>query len=401
MTRVLFEAQRESGLARLERFVPRSGRAYAERRNFDFGPGNRDNVSALSPWLRHRLLLESEVIRAAIEPHGASGAEAFIQEVVWRTYFKGYLENRPSLWVRYCRELEDELDRLPRDPGLSETLRRALDAETGIDCFDAWTRELLELGYLHNHARMWFASIWVHTLGLPWQIGADFFLRHLVDGDPASNLLSWRWVCGLHTRGKTYLARASNIEKFTAGRFATPEGLAGSVVPPDEEPLPVEGQRAADEVPREPGFALLITEEDCDPLSLELPAPPGCVVGCDLDENWSPKGRAAGPAAFARHAIDDALRRAEGHWEAPSARLASADELPTWVATEKIRQLLVPWVPAGPIADTLEPKLEQLARSGVDVRRIRRPWDEFAWPAATRGYFRMRKIIPDLLERFV
>ena len=96
---------------------------------------------------------------------------------------------------------------------------------TGIDCFDAWARELVATGYLHNHARMWFASIWIFTLRLPWELGADFFLRHLIDGDPASNTLSWRWVAGLQTAGKTYLATAENIARFTGGRFA-PQGLA-------------------------------------------------------------------------------------------------------------------------------------------------------------------------------
>jgi deoxyribodipyrimidine photo-lyase len=68
---------------------------------------------------------------------------------------------------------------------------------------------------------MWFASIWIFTLGLPWRIGADFFYRHLLDGDAASNTLSWRWVAGLHTRGKAYAAESWNIEKFTGGRFNT------------------------------------------------------------------------------------------------------------------------------------------------------------------------------------
>ena len=62
---------------------------------------------------------------------------------------------------------------------------------------------------------MWFASIWIHTLELQWELGADFFLKHLLDGDPASNTLSWRWVAGIHTKGKNYIARKSNIEKYS------------------------------------------------------------------------------------------------------------------------------------------------------------------------------------------
>jgi len=69
---------------------------------------------------------------------------------------------------------------------------------------------------------MWFASIWIFTLKLPWQLGASFFLKNLYDGDPASNTLSWRWVAGLQTKGKNYLATKSNIEKYsniTVGRI--------------------------------------------------------------------------------------------------------------------------------------------------------------------------------------
>ncbi len=87
-------------------------------------------------------------------------------------------------------------------------------------------------GYLHNHARMWFASIWIFTLRLPWVLGADFFMRHLCDGDPASNTLSWRWVAGLHTRGKTYLARASNIATYTGGRFTPQDHDLAAFAPP-------------------------------------------------------------------------------------------------------------------------------------------------------------------------
>ena len=79
---------------------------------------------------------------------------------------------------------------------------------------DRFARELIATGYLHNHARMWWASFWVHVERLPWELGADFFFRHLLDADPASNTLSWRWVAGLQTRGKSYLVRRSNLRRF-------------------------------------------------------------------------------------------------------------------------------------------------------------------------------------------
>jgi len=221
---------RQAALDRLDAFLPAAGRAYAARRNFDLGPDDRSNVSALSPFVRHRLILEQEIVAATLERHRFSAAERFIQEVFWRTYFKGWLEQRPQVWTRYREDCAGLFDQLERDGALERRYAEAVEGRTGIDCFDAWAGELVGTGYLHNHTRMWFASIWIFTLDLPWQLGADMFYRHLLDGDPASNTLSWRWVGGLHTRGKTYLARASNIARYTNGRF-NPEGELAPTAP--------------------------------------------------------------------------------------------------------------------------------------------------------------------------
>ena len=199
ISRSLFAPSREEGLRRLQDFVPRSGRAYAASRNHDFGPDVRTNVSLLSPYVRHRLIGEWEIAEAVLSRYALSTAEKFIQEVCWRTYWKGWLEQRPEIWQRYMSDVARLMREVEADPARREAYRRAVCGETGIACFDAWVQELRGTGYLHNHARMWFASIWFYTLKLDWQLGADFFLRHLLDGDPASNTLSWRWVCGLHT----------------------------------------------------------------------------------------------------------------------------------------------------------------------------------------------------------
>ena len=150
-------------------------------------------------------------------------------------YFKGWLEQHPTVWTAYRDDVANLVVHLCDHEGLAQRYEWAVSGQTGISCFDAWAAELVETGYLHNHSRMWFASIWIFTLKLPWQLGADFFYRHLIDGDPASNTLSWRWVGGLHTRGKTYLARPSNIEKYTEGRFAPYGQLAPSAAPLSED----------------------------------------------------------------------------------------------------------------------------------------------------------------------
>ena len=235
-----FVATRTAGLDRLREFAPAAGTKYARSRNFDDGApaqGLRGNVSQLSPWLHAGLLDEAEVIDAALSQHSPDDAESFVSEIFWRVYFKGYLEQRPGVWASYLEGRGKALAALEANSGLAKAYGEATEGRTGIAAFDHWARELVQTGYLHNHARMWFASIWIFTLKLDWQLGADFFLRHLVDGDAASNTLSWRWVGGLHTTGKTYLARADNIARYTERHPEGPlaaEGLADHAEPLEE-----------------------------------------------------------------------------------------------------------------------------------------------------------------------
>lgn len=200
-------------------FVPRMGRAYEQKRNYDNGEGQHTDVSTLSPYIRRRLITEQEVVTAALNAHGPDGAAKFIEEVIWRGYYKGWLERRPQVWTSYVAGRDADLAALERDRRLRRDVELAETGTTGLDYFDAWARELVDTGYLHNHARMWFASIWIFTLKLPWRLGADFFYRHLLDGDAAANTLNWRWAAGLHTRGKPYAARRDNIDTYTRGRF--------------------------------------------------------------------------------------------------------------------------------------------------------------------------------------
>ncbi|MEL7543987.1 MAG: FAD-binding domain-containing protein, partial [Pseudomonadota bacterium] len=314
---------REAAFERLEAFVPSAGREYAARRNTDTGPGadpqsgpnGRDNVSCLSPWLRHRLILEEEVVARTLQSHSLNGAEKFIAEVFWRTYFKGWLEHRPEVWSVYLSDLQAQAARLEKYNDVANDYAAAINGETGIAPFDAWARELVETNYLHNHARMWFASIWIFTLRLPWQLGADFFLRHLLDGDPASNTLSWRWVGGLHTKGKTYLARASNIAKFTDGRFGDAERLGWQLAndaPPLEEDFDFEKGTLTlpDPAPDAP-YLLLITEEDGYAEGLRLRGRPVHVASTHASDARSPVFDVSDAVmAFSRGCVDDAAARA-------------------------------------------------------------------------------------------
>jgi len=212
---MIFEASRAKAVHKLNDFVENNLSEYSKLRNFDFGPDNRSNISCLSPYITHGIINELEVIDKSLKKFSFQKNEKFIQEVLWRVYWKGWLELRPNVWSDYLMELDNLRDEYKSN----HSYLRAIEGKTDIECFNQWIIELKENNYLHNHARMWFASIWIFTLELPWQLGAEFFMKHLYDGDAASNTLGWRWVAGVQTQGKHYLASEWNIKKFTNNRF--------------------------------------------------------------------------------------------------------------------------------------------------------------------------------------
>lgn len=399
-----FIPDRAAGLARLASFLPHAGRQYEASRNDDLGPQNRGNISMLSPYIRHRLVTETEVLRTVLERHSFAAAEKFVQEMFWRTYFKGHLETRPFLWRAYSTARDQQIGALETKGGIRKAYRNAVEARTGIDCFDVWVNELIETGYLHNHTRMWFASIWIFTLALPWELGADFMYRHLLDGDPASNTLSWRWVGGLHTKGKTYLARPENIRSCTHGRFA-PTGLAREAPPLEEPPMPPAKPcpLAASHAPKL-RYGLLVTEEDLNPETLGLER--GDVValaGAHLAHGRSPLEISPRVTEFTSAALRDGLSRAAHAFEVPAAELASLSfvTLRDWAKASDVATIVTAYAPVGPVADALDIITIKLAAVGIRLIQIRRPFDTAAWPQGTRGFFAMKEKIPALLEKFI
>ena len=206
-----FETSRLSVLNKLNSFIENDILNYNSKRNFDFGIKNRNNVSCLSPYITHRLITEYETVKKVLLKHPFQKVDKFIQEIFWRIYWKGWLELRPKVWSDFTGDLKDINE--------DDNYKKAINGETQIKCFNDWVKELKENNYLHNHTRMWFASIWIFTLNLPWQKGAEFFIKNLLDGDAASNTLSWRWVAGLQTKGKHYVAQSWNINKFTNNKY--------------------------------------------------------------------------------------------------------------------------------------------------------------------------------------
>lgn len=386
----MFTPTRATGLDRLSAFLPRAGADYARLRNLDL-PGH-PHVSALSPWLRHRLLTEAEVIEATLRAH-PHGAGKFLAEVWWRTYWKGWLELRPGIWADYRKGLTAALNRLAVEPGLAARAEAAMLGDTGIDGFDTWARELVATGYLHNHARMWFASIWIFTLRLPWELGADFFLRHLIDGDPASNTLSWRWVAGLHTAGKTYLATAENIALNSRDRFR-PVGLATEAPPLPMPPLPApsaapEGDRPDLTAPS----LLLVTEEDLSPeFIFDHGLRPRAIAVLTDVAGRSTRAVADPVHRFTEGAIADSLTRLQ----AADAPIFGPDDLSALLDladSEGASQIVTPYAPVGPISRCLATLARLAGPRGLTVARILRDHDRQAWPHATHGFFRFRAAV--------
>ena len=399
MTALDLSPTRDAGLARLEQAAPKLGRHYKDNRNHDLGPDDRTNVSVLSPWITHRLVSERDVVERTVRDHGKGTPEKFVQEVFWRTYWKGWLEMRPHIWRSYERRRDRALDQMEGNGGIRRDYGAAVAGETGIEGFDDWAREIRETGYLHNHARMWFASIWIHTLRLDWTLGTDFFYRHLLDGDPASNTLSWRWVAGLQTRGKAYAATQSNIARFTNGRY-NPRGLNENPVPLDDDedtspdpidpPSPLPGGRAL----------LLVHAADCTPEQLRWPGTEIVAVAsfCAPDER-SPLRTSAIVTDFVRGAVQDGAQRASQKFGG-DLTLADDDAEAVVAAAKAVAadQIVLPTVPVGDLRDRLDRVRAAARDAGLGWHENRRDWDTRAWPYATKGFFKFKERIPQLMR---
>ena len=186
-------------------------RSYAATRNHLDGA-----VTRLSPYLRHGILTLDAVRRHAVSVAGSARAvQKFISELAWRDYWQRlYQVWGEGVWL----DREDYKTGWASgdySPDLPEDIR---DGTTPLACMDAFSGELRTTGYLHNHARMWLAAYVVHWRRVQWQAGARWFLVHLLDGDPASNNLSWQWVASTFSH-KPYFFNRENVEKYTSGRY--------------------------------------------------------------------------------------------------------------------------------------------------------------------------------------
>ena len=382
-------ATRLFGLHRLANFLPRAAQHYGQLRNFDEGPGARQHVSVLSPWISRRLITESEVISQVLTHHPEPECHPFLKEVLWRGYWRSYLEQRPSLWTSYRQMLAN------RAPAQDRRYHRAISGESGIDVFDEWVRELRSEAYLHNHARLWFASLWIHTLKLPWQWGAAWFLEQLLDGDAASNTLSWRWVAGLHTKGKAYAASPENIAKFTRHRLQ-PQLPHGACTPVDEtEAYPqIVPQLAPELAPQavgpDDGILFLGDDLSLDRFAALVSHPPSAAAWVAADLIGSAYGWSERVRCFHEHAIKDASHRIQTVWPKAQCHVTptSDHELHQFFLEWRrlgIKRILVPMPHQGPYRDVWN-RIRSFIH-GFEVRPFNRHYDIQLAPLGQKGFF--------------
>ena len=371
----MFPTKKSEIIEKFTNFCEKDLSSYSKKRNFDYGPPHK-NVSKLSPYLRTRFISEEEVLKIVLSKNNIKNIEKFIEEIFWRTYWRGWLESHPWVYDEY----------------LDTSIYQHLPKKTGIKCFDNWKEELIDTGYLHNHSRMWFASIWVFTLGYSWQSGANFFKKNLLDFCPASNTLGWRWVAGLQTINKPYLATSDNISYFTNGRF-NPSGQLNEQVNLNYteqtsnhilefiEPKRVEF-RNIDQL----GIILNKNDLTLNHIFDNMKIPYDCCIYSIKHENKSIN-------KFNKNIIQDILKNNKNF-----DFFENYNQIINWLINKKIKNLVLPYETVGNKILNNKKFKNKLKELNINYHFFLRDWDRNAFPHATKGFFNFKKKIPNLID---
>ena len=379
---------RESALSKLNDFINTKLHNYDCKRNYDLGPSAHDNVSLLSPYIRHRVITEEEVINNAIAKFPLPKVEKFVQEVFWRTYWKSWLELRPRVWSDYKLFIEKT--------NKNHIYEKVISLNTGIDCFDCWTEELLETNYLHNHARMWYASIWIHTLEIPWYLGAELFLNNLLDGDPASNTLSWRWVAGIQTKGKAYLAKDWNIKKFTNNRF-NPKETDFSSTPAKVDYIDYQMNSIKFHETREFDWGqsgLLVTSEDMHVLSsnrIDFPLQNAYILTLTDTEKANYSKNVTNFKQAISLSNKELLSSHIQNIEMQSMDLDQIEQITSWAQQKNIKNIITLACPCGHVRDFINNLKNELKKESINIIKIYRDYDMKYWNLASGSFFNFFK----------
>ena len=355
---------------------------YSKLRNFDYGPDKRSNVSCLSPYVTHGVISEVELIQKSLNKYSFVKNEKFIQEIMWRTFWKGWMELRPDVWTDYLLELNQIRDKYKND----QDYKKAVEGSTEIQCFNEWVGELKENNYLHNHARMWFASIWIFTLELPWQLGAEFFMQHLYDGDPASNTLGWRWVAGIQTQGKNYLASEWNIKKFTDNRFKNIK-LKENASPKKVEKFYPIIKKDFINPDIEEGKNLLVFENSLSLELSELINNKFNKIKLITNQNQNRKIKLSEKTMnFKTQLFEDQKKRLKD--KSLECEILDVSEI------EDIADSYLLYPTVGETLDYIESK------KFSEVKFLYRKLDQFSWQYCNKGFFNFKNYIPKIIQKF-
>jgi len=388
---------RSAALASVARVRPA---AYARTRNHIDGA-----VTGLSPYLTHGLITLPEVLAGVLQREPLHLQHKLVFELGWREFFR-------HAWAHRGDGILHSVHAGPRPdaayhPVLPDDIRQA---RTGVPAIDQAVRTLYATGTLHNHARMWLASYVVHLRHVHWRAGADWLVAHLLDGDLASNHLSWQWVAGTGSH-KPYLFNADNVARYAPGHWhsagtvidqpydvlgriahglhpaaATPaphaRGTAATSLPPGVAEPPLWAEPPADLGLRAPGAATAQRLRGREvwlvhPWALRAPPgdlPPGtAVIGVYLRDH-----HLAWPWPDARWRWVDAAMAAVApeRWHVDAAALATA-----LASAARVRSVDDPH-----LTRWLQP-VAQLDAAPRLFPKVDRPCDSFSqwWTRATRG----------------
>ena len=364
---------------------------YKSKRNFDYGSYEKNFVSALSPALSRRIITEKEIIKHVSSQFSFGQIEKFVDEICWRTYWKGWLEHRPAVWYDYLSQLENFEDVKVNNP----LYNKSIEGNTGLECFDSWVRDLLEFGYLHNHSRMWFASIWIFYFNLPWQLGAEFFYQNLIDADPASNTLSWRWVAGLQTQGKKYITYKENIDRFTGGRFSFPDNFVLSDRMTDNyvyyEP---NYQVLESNTTNSKNKGYMVIEDDLSFTNVIKDSP--VLI---QSESYNPFGQSENVKSFSDRALKSAKEYCKKNISKNVATFqwSNVEEINDWVITNKIDDVEIISPTVGKFEKLIPSTFQRL---DVKSSYFFHDWDKLFWRHADKGFFKLKKNIKTIVSPF-
>jgi len=358
----LFPPTRAAALQRIAAVRPA---AYARSRNHLGGA-----VTQLSPYLTHGITSATEVAATVAASHPLALGDKLVMELGWRSFFHHVARHRGD-------GIGQSLHAGPRPedaygPQLPDDIRQA---RTGVPAIDQAVRALYATGWLHNHARMWLASYVVHVRGVHWRAGADWLLAHLLDGDRASNHLSWQWVAGTASR-QPYLFNADNVARYTAGTHAGWDS-SGSVLDTGYDTLE---RWARGQAPLPPARPLPADQGVAEPALWHQP-PPGVALAA-LPAPADLAGRTVQlvhPWALAEPAADAGALR---------LGVLPAEALATWPWTARrwafVTTRLAAITPRQVWADAVQ--LQAALAQAAQVQTVDHPELPATWPQAWRQW---------------